>query len=374
MIKFYFKMHRRIEGLNDKNFRYNKMLEHLVKYKFQIFILDCTGIHIAVFFYSLYFGIRSLMMFNIASILIYMLCIFFLMNKKPRFCFYVAYLEIVIHTFAASLILGHKFGFALCFVSVGPVVFSTLHTRGNKRTLVNCLGLGVISYALFAVCYAISLNHEAHFSDPSVDATVPYVYLLNMLNAFISISLYSVIFIVEVDAAYDKLYSKNKELNVLANRDALTGLYNRRTMTQQVMKLFEAYKDNNEIFALVICDIDDFKDVNDSLGHDCGDEVLKTIARTLSSLVREQDYLCRWGGEEFLIMLKNISHDQAMTIAERFRAKIEETEIRYKEFRVGVTMTFGVSSADEGKSYEELFHLADTRLYEGKESGKNTVR
>ena len=360
--------------MEEKSFKYNRLFELLAKYKFQIFILDCMGIHTAVFFYSLFFGVEVLTILNIASMLIYIICIFFLMNKKPRFCFYVAYTEIVIHTFAASLILGSRFGFGLCFVSVGPVVFSALYVRGNKRTLVNCIGLGIISYILFAVCYVISMNHDPLYVIPSMEGTVPYVYLINMLNAFISIILYSVTFIVEVDAAYDKLYSKNKELNVLANRDALTGLYNRRTMTQQVMSLFEAYKENNEIFAVVICDIDDFKDVNDSLGHDCGDEVLKVIARTLSSLIRDQDYLCRWGGEEFLIMLKNISHDQAMNIAERFRAKIEETEIRYKEFRVGVTMTFGVSSADEGKSYEELFHLADTRLYEGKESGKNTVR
>ena len=352
----------------------NKISDMLVKYKFQIFILDCMGIHIAVFFYSLFFGIDVLTIFNVGSLLIYALCIFFLMNKKPRFCFYVAYTEIVVHTFMCSLILGHKFGFGLCFVAVGPVVFSTLYTRGNRRTLVNCLGLSAISYVLFTTCYLISLNHEPLFKSPAIDDSVPYVYLLNMLNAFISISLYSVIFIVEVDAAYDKLYSKNKELNVLANRDTLTGLYNRRTMTQQVMKLYEAYKESNEVFALIICDIDDFKDVNDSLGHDCGDEVLKVIAKTLSSLVREGDYLCRWGSEEFLIMLKNINHDVAMSIAERFRSKIEETEIRYKEFRLSITMTFGVASADEGETYEELFHLADTRLYEGKEAGKNTVR
>ena len=108
-------------------------------------------------------------------------------------------------------------------------------------------------------------------------------------------------------------------------------------------------------------------------GHDCGDVVLKEIARVLTSLTRENDFLCRWGGEEFLILLNQIERNTANEIAERFRTSIGDTEIRYKDTVLSVTMTFGVSDAIESDSYESMFRLADKRLYEGKENGKNQV-
>ena len=357
----------------DSSFVESRSLEALSKFKFHIFTGICLFMHISLFVYCLLFSVMPLMIINIGSILCYVICFALLKKGKTEISFYIGYIEIILHAFAATLILGHSFGFSLYFLVTVPMVFNLLHDYNDKKSARRSLILVFLSFILHTCSYALSCIYEPICHSDAIDKTVMFLFLINSLSAFVIASIFSLIFIYEADEAMNKLYNKNKELNVLANRDTLTGLYNRRTMTEHVMKMYEDYEKSHSPFALVICDIDDFKKVNDSLGHDCGDVVLKEIARVLTSLTRENDFLCRWGGEEFLILLNQIERNTAKEIAERFRTSIGDTEIRYKDTVLSVTMTFGVSDAIESDSYESMFRLADKRLYEGKENGKNQV-
>jgi len=168
------------------------------------------------------------------------------------------------------------------------------------------------------------------------------------------------------------LSNKNVELNDEATKDPLTGLFNRRFMNQNLEEKVDRLLEEGRIFGLIICDIDNFKKVNDTFGHESGDDVLVNTARVLMSSLRENDVVCRWGGEEFLIAIdgnKKITVD----VAERIRSMIEDMVVVSHGYSIKITMTFGVCESIPGLNVDKLVEIADQRLYKGKQSGKNQV-
>ncbi|MBQ0052418.1 MAG: GGDEF domain-containing protein [Treponema sp.] len=131
-------------------------------------------------------------------------------------------------------------------------------------------------------------------------------------------------------------------------------------------------QDKNETFSLLLFDLDDFKKVNDTYGHECGDLILKMAASTISRGVKASDYVFRWGGEEILVLLKG-NKTTAVRAAERIRFDIERQVVEYKGQMIKITSTVGVASYDDKKTARDLFALADENLYIGKNSGKNCV-
>jgi diguanylate cyclase (GGDEF)-like protein len=169
---------------------------------------------------------------------------------------------------------------------------------------------------------------------------------------------------------------KYEALRAEVIKDSLTGLYNRGFFDEILpQKLEEARKIEIQVSLLMI-DIDNFKKINDSYGHQVGDEVLKFVASTIKDSVRATDLPCRYGGEEFSVILSNADLENAVILANKIRALLHEMYEGTKTFTLQkeVTITIGVSSYPlEVTSVVELVTLADKRLYEGKESGKNRV-
>ena len=168
------------------------------------------------------------------------------------------------------------------------------------------------------------------------------------------------------------LSNKNVELNDEATKDPLTGLFNRRFMNQDLEDKVEKLHEEGRIFGLIICDIDNFKKVNDTFGHESGDDVLVNTARVLMSSLRENDVVCRWGGEEFLIAIDG-NKKVTMDVAERIRTMIEDMVVVSHGYSIKITMTFGVCESTPGLSVDKLVEIADQRLYKGKQNGKNQV-
>lgn len=349
------------------------LLSHTTdRFKFILFILSCIIIHCAIAIFSYCTRITPLLIFNIGSIIVYIICIF-IFKRHPNLVFCIGYLEIILHSVVCMLLIGDDFGFSMYFITLVPMAYNLLYSTRTPKYVQKASLLTLISFCLYAGCYLISHNNEPVFTSDILRTTSPYVYLINMLIVFTGLTFFSILFLLETERAYDKISNRNRELDSLANKDPLTGLYNRRTMTDHVIKMYEEASDTRLPFSLIICDIDDFKAFNDTYGHDCGDEVLKTISEQLTALTRGHDFLCRWGGEEFLIFLKNIDTDMAKIIAERIRIQISKTDICYNNLTLHITMTFGVASSNETNNYEALFKLADNRLYQGKHQGKNQV-
>lgn len=156
--------------------------------------------------------------------------------------------------------------------------------------------------------------------------------------------------------------------------DPLTGLFNRREMMARMMNEWERQLRKGNPFAVIISDIDNFKLINDTYGHDSGDYVLKMIALIMKDQVRGIDSPSRWGGEEFLLMLVETDLDGGKNVAERIRKYIENTAFIHKGTKILVTMTFGLSIYQgDDDNIESCIKRADQALYEGKKQGKNRV-
>ena len=176
--------------------------------------------------------------------------------------------------------------------------------------------------------------------------------------------------------AKERLEKLEKELEKSRKKalyDPLTGIYNRSVFDDRIEKeVKNALKRNINLF-LFIMDIDNFKNVNDTYGHQTGDLVLKIVVTQAKKVLREVDLLARYGGEEFGIILPNITRKKAIEIAERIRSKISKTKFVYKNKSFQVTVSIGVTQLKNDDSITTFIERADNALYMAKSSGKNKV-
>lgn len=279
----------------------------------------------------------------------------------------VVYFATCSYSLFACVMLGWTYGFSLYNLAMIPVMFYMLylteHVKHPKKsaliyTLVNCaatLLLRRIVYGGKPVCY-YPVNTDFKIS------------FFNNIVCFLILIVFSTLFILELTFWREELETQNKKLVRLANYDSLTQLRNRRSLLDEWKKLERAD------YCVIMGDIDDFKKINDTYGHEQGDEVLKLVSSVMSAAVDEEAYVSRWGGEEFLLLIFG-TVDNARKAAERIQKGLKEADMRVLGQKVPVTMTFGISACGEsleGK-IDELIQRADSRLYLGKRNGKNCI-
>jgi diguanylate cyclase (GGDEF)-like protein len=173
------------------------------------------------------------------------------------------------------------------------------------------------------------------------------------------------------------LEKSKQELKILASTDPLTSLYNRRYFAKVSEHILDLSKRDNKNLSLIMLDIDYFKNINDSYGHKTGDNVLVAIAKTLNEQTRKSDIICRFGGEEFIILLPETDLDGAIIIAEKIRLTIENfifTIDTNSDQMLKYTASFGVTEVNLiDKKINALVSRADIALYKAKEGGRNRV-
>jgi diguanylate cyclase (GGDEF)-like protein len=174
----------------------------------------------------------------------------------------------------------------------------------------------------------------------------------------------------ELDAMNEKLRKQNEELERLSTSDALTGLYNRRYLTQRLSEeLVRSYR-HRGTFSVLMADVDEFKKYNDAFGHPAGDEVLKKVAAILLSSTRSVDCTARYGGEEFAVLLTGTDGEVAAEVAERIRARVETQKFAGRK----ITISIGIARfPEDGETADEVISSADEALYAAKRSGRNRV-
>ncbi len=166
---------------------------------------------------------------------------------------------------------------------------------------------------------------------------------------------------------------ENIRLRRLSITDKLTGAYNREFLATQLPASMQDAQDRSEPLSVAMFDVDHFKKVNDTHGHDIGDEVLAEIASRLRETSRNHDMLVRYGGEEFLLLLPSASLSTAADIANRVRCRMQDTAIQVGALKLDIEISAGVAEYRHGESSSDLFRRADTALYSAKEKGRNRV-
>lgn len=171
-----------------------------------------------------------------------------------------------------------------------------------------------------------------------------------------------------------KLHLQVQEMAVLASTDELTGTFNRRVFVQESNQTMQHFSHTRVPFTISILDIDHFKQLNDCYGHTAGDHVLKKMTKQIRSVLRDEDFLARIGGEEFAIILPACLGDEAMRVFKRICSTIEAMEVHYEQEVLCFTVSIGV--AEVGKhdaDAEDVFKRADKALYCAKQAGRNRI-
>lgn len=306
--------------------------------------------------------------FNCGSVLIYLLSFELLRRKKAWTYIYLVFLEIYAFMIVSIICLGWEFGFQhYCVAFIASICFSDFYMNGSRRVNRVSLLAGAFNAVLYVALRFWTKNH-LYIYEIDNSLVKDGMYIMNTLLGFAFLIMYLSIY----SKTVDKLEG---ELRQMAERDTLTGLYNRRKMMDLLGPEWEVV--NGKSLAIGMLDVDFFKRVNDTYGHVAGDVVLKNLADILQGLGKSKEtfHVCRWGGEEFLVLYHYSGAESAVREEfEEIRRKIEKEEIIYEEERIRITVTIGLSFYRQGMSLNDWLKEADELLYNGKESGRNCVR
>lgn len=232
--------------------------------------------------------------------------------------------------------------------------------------------MSILACALRLALYAYTNRYEPAYA-LCHEVSVMF-QVINTVFIFAAITAILGTFTEDSQEMEKKLVVYNEKLHRLASIDPLTGLLNRRSMKEYLQKKEQECRIGRiSNLSLAIGDIDFFKKINDTYGHECGDLVLKRLSELFLETMGEQGEISRWGGEEFLFVFDNINGDEALIILDEIQKKLSKLEIPYGEETVRVTMTFGLSEYDFQGGMELSINDADTKLYRGKESGRNRI-
>jgi diguanylate cyclase (GGDEF)-like protein len=221
-------------------------------------------------------------------------------------------------------------------------------------------------------------NVNIHFDD-IIKEYATHIYILSVLALLLIARLfYDYKYNKELDMAVrektKKLILANKKLELIASTDDLTGISNRSHFMKFAKKYFEIAKRNKEELQMLSLDLDYFKNINDSYGHQAGDCVLKEFTKEVTSLLRKSDLFGRVGGEEFCIVLQNTSLDGAKDFSQRVCKSVEDKKMDCDGEILNITVSIGIASLGEEKSMDDLLKHSDVALYDAKDNGRNQVK
>jgi len=315
------------------------------------------SVDVAFFFIFHYLGSPILAWVNVVSVAMYAIAYHALKRRRNRLALALIWLEVLAHTVLGTVLIGWGSGFHYYLLMFIPALFA-----GNRS--VRTAGVSVLCLWLFYAALSISTHFDP--IQPISDGALTGVHLFNLAVLFLMTSYLSVYYMNMVKRAH-------QGLRCMATTDPLTQLFNRRHMMEMAAHDISIHDQHSRLLAFLLMDVDHFKQLNDRFGHNLGDRVLCKISEIIQSALREDDYVGRWGGEEFLAVLPDSDSHQAAMIAERVRAAVAEHDWGQLGLNTAVTLSIGVSHYLSGESFTESVARADTALYVSKASGRNRV-
>lgn len=357
-------------------------LEISSKLKYQMMFFACAFIHIVFFLIFSFAKIYLLMTFNIFSITMYIIgayaCGTDSFEKHVLKWIIAIYAEITLHAIACTIHLGYETYFFLYAMVELSVSAYMLFFSCDKKIFVrmSVIFAGITLTALAGCQLYLSVRPPFYtwiFYKTLPDQMTSLMRLMNITFCTVAIFIFSLLFVIEINLLIRKLNAAYDKLSYTAMHDSLTGLYNRHSLRD----FFESLSESGNEYCVALGDIDNFKRVNDTYGHDCGDEVLVTVSDIIKDSIKEQDLACRWGGEEILIIMRGTRND-CLDRMKDIRSRINASVVESGKTSIKVTMTFGFADCHEVENSEKnrmdsIVILVDGRLYKGKNSGKNVI-
>lgn len=342
------------------------------KFKYSLIVGIIGTVHIVLVIMFCVLQVLPLVLLNVGSVLLYAGCLLAIRHDWDlRVAFYATYLEIIIQSVVATVCVGWRFGFAQYVIALVPFGYNMCHALlSSRRRYVIATLLGMAAFASFICCRLLSMFTGAVYQVEVSEWGVFGIYIFNTFCNFGFLFLATVIFLAEIQTAANQLKRQNAILDKMASTDPLTGLYNRRSMHETLSAAMEAA--DQKPFCLIMCDVDNFKAINDTYGHDMGDAVLKGIAGTVKEEVDSIGCACRWGGEELLLIVYG-DQQLACRTAESIRRRVEENAFCSNGQSIHCSITIGVAPHRKGRTIDQTVTLADNNLYYGKRNGKNQV-
>ena len=282
----------------------------------------------------------------------------------PYFCIMFFGVTLIYGGFNVGIISPATIGSYISLISVGIVLFERkiIYSTAVPITvfLLSSIILSVMGKIPYAPLFSSELNSRILSRNPFWIYSMLYLYIPIF---FMSILLFEVLL--------TQWRNREKQIQIMSQLDPLTGIFNRRYISQSLERIHQQKCD----YSLVVLDLDFFKNINDSYGHDVGDRVLRDVAQVLSLNLRGNDLVGRFGGEEFVLLLCDKQQAHAMEIAEKCREKIEQLNVEYAENKnIKITASFGVATWKPGLTKEIVLRHADQALYLAKHNGRNQVR
>ncbi|MBR4948984.1 MAG: GGDEF domain-containing protein [Clostridiales bacterium] len=355
--------------VSGKKIALNDVLRFLVTNTPEITVGVMGLVHAFLLIIFLIADVTPLAVFNVVSVIIYVVCMILCRLRYNMPVYASIILEVNTYTVVSTYYIGIRCGTYFFMFSIVPIMiyFGSKMFQGKRRmSLVIML---LLNFAVFVVTYVVFFGIQ-----PVYDVSPVITLILVIFSAFamiFSVIFYNTIYIYSTENMVINLEEKNKQLSADAHEDALTSLLNRRGFLPLVKTLMEG--DTYTRFCVAFCDLDDFKRVNDSYGHDAGDEVLKHAATMIRQELPGCD-VCRWGGEEFVILLKDTDLVSAKGRVERLRKTVESNPTSFFGKQIFVTLTIGLEEYRENYTEPEaVIRKADERMYYGKQHGKNIV-
>jgi diguanylate cyclase (GGDEF)-like protein len=253
---------------------------------------------------------------------------------------------------------------------VGSSIFDFYPHLNNPRFIRNCK-------SVFAFGHYSFLSQKLHrylfpFKYPA-SINVSFEYMLQSCSIFPlrdSDAKITNICITVQDVT--EIVTYENKLITMSKTDSLTGVCNRRYLEERMKEEFARHKRHQRPLSLMVFDLDFFKQINDTSGHQCGDFILMSVVSTVRASLREVDILARYGGDEFCCVLPDTPLSAAFRLAERIRGDVMKQEYRFGDKVIPVTVSIGLSAVDESiESTDSLFKNADDALYEAKRTGRN---
>jgi len=321
--------------------------------------LTAAAIDVGYILLFLWLGSVPLTAVNGVSIAMYLAAWWLIRRRHDTAGLVLIWLEVIGHSALGSLLIGWDSGFHYYLLLFIPTIVIA-NTRGFAAPLVLAL-----------LMYYLGLQALCDHVGPLAPLPAPSVKLVNQLHICLVFGMFAAL------AAFYRrtILTAEARLRKQATLDPLTGLNNRgHFQTLAAHALARSQRDGAPV-ALLLCDVDHFKRINDQHGHAVGDEVLVGVAAMLVRNLRESDVIARWGGEEFLALMPASPPEAACATAERIRAAAEKTPFGARDgAAIAMTLSFGVAQVHGADDLQAAISRADTALYQAKHAGRNQVR